>query len=74
MFFDDLKNHISFSYLLWNMFVLTTSMDTYKMINKKLENDGKTIKEKVKNVGQNFAAKIKKSLYTSYQTVRVIRD
>ncbi len=56
------------------MFVLSISMRMYKMVNIQIENVGKTIKEKIKNVIQNFTAKIKKSLHTSYQTVRVIRD
>jgi len=44
------------------------------MVNTQVENDGKTIKEKVKNVVQNVAAKIKKSLHASNQKVRVIGD
>ena len=44
------------------------------MVNTQVENDEKTIKEKVKNVVQNIAVKIKKSLHASYQTVRIIVD
>jgi len=56
------------------MFVLSSSMRMYKMVNIQVENDGRTIKEKVKNVIQNVAAKIKKYLHVRHQIVRLIRD